>query len=122
MGIEGGGPGDPTEVRGGGGEWSVVPSIGGKTVHSVVAALAALAMLTPNCLAATDSLPATIPALRSWTPAGGPPFALTRGTRVIAPPSMRDEATRLAADLGGLIGRRISSASGRPRAGDVVLA
>lgn len=74
---------------------------------------------------AADDRPATVPAMTSFSPAGGT-FALRRDARVVLRRAERDalggEARTLAADLGAQLGRPVRVRIGpRARSGDVLL-
>ena len=66
--------------------------------------------------------PRTIPALRSWTPAGSG-FQYSAGSRIVAESaSLNQTAGTLADDLASLTGQRPKIASGPARSGDIALA
>ncbi len=91
------------------------------------AALGALiVVLVGPAAARADTRPDTVPAVRAFVPAPGPAFALRGDARVVVRHgerrALRGEARTLAADLGGLLGRRVRTVvRGPARTGDVLL-
>jgi len=93
---------------------------------AVALAAATILALAPAAApaAAAGARPATVPALRSWTPAKGH-FALRDDARVVVRGRDRTrllgEARTLAADLSALLRRHVAAGAAPARAGDVAL-
>jgi hexosaminidase len=100
-----------------------------RVARAVAVSAALAAVLAAEARAAPPpGLPATVPAVRSWSPAPGT-FTPRRDVRIVVAPEQRSrllgEARTLAGDLGALLGRRVEVAARggvRVRAGDVGLA
>jgi len=83
-----------------------------------------MVMVPGAALAAADERPATVPALARFSPSPGT-FALRPDARVVVhsaeQTALRGEARMLAGDVGALLHRRVLTARGRARPGDVLL-